>query len=215
MSSAHHRTAAYAAPPRRDWSARGDSNPDLHGLNVPRLPIAPRADDNVERMAGFEPAPQGLEGPQATVTPHSLWYGPVSFTGPSTVRQLSKTPLVRANVTSRLDRFEDKTSPRPDAVFLPHVRPKPKRPSRGSPWKAWFSMNAGPLRRFAPLGVIKRAAALAADPRLCHGSAHTHGDSLDAGQTERPRYRWVLRIGESCRHVSLVHQCTTLTPLCQ
>ena len=26
------------------WSARGDSNPDLHGLNVPRLPIAPRAD---------------------------------------------------------------------------------------------------------------------------------------------------------------------------
>jgi hypothetical protein len=28
-----------------DWSARGDSNPDLHGLNVPRLPIAPRADD--------------------------------------------------------------------------------------------------------------------------------------------------------------------------
>src|SRR2546425_4812286 len=26
----------------------------------------------MERMAGFEPAPQGLEGPQATVTPHSL-----------------------------------------------------------------------------------------------------------------------------------------------
>ena len=25
------------------WSARGESNPDLHGLNVPRLPIAPRA----------------------------------------------------------------------------------------------------------------------------------------------------------------------------
>src|SRR5260370_29131552 len=32
-------------PPRWEWSARGDSNPDLHGLNVPRLPIAPRADD--------------------------------------------------------------------------------------------------------------------------------------------------------------------------
>src|SRR5262245_45451157 len=29
----------------RGWSARGDSNPDLHGLSVPRLPIAPRADD--------------------------------------------------------------------------------------------------------------------------------------------------------------------------
>ena len=44
-------------------------------------------------MAGLEPAPQGLEGPQAAVTPHSLWFGladataehgPVSFTGPST-----------------------------------------------------------------------------------------------------------------------------------
>ena len=29
-----------------EWSARGESNPDLHGLNVPRLPIAPRADRN-------------------------------------------------------------------------------------------------------------------------------------------------------------------------
>ena len=59
-------------------------------------------------MTGFEPVPQGLEGPRATVTPHSLWFGlrvsnpslhagnvecvlhtqaergPVSFTGPST-----------------------------------------------------------------------------------------------------------------------------------
>lgn len=80
------------------WSARGDSNPDLHGLNVPRLPIAPRADGGhvvppggleppphglrarraaltlqresaLERMAGFEPAPQGLEGPQANRYP--------------------------------------------------------------------------------------------------------------------------------------------------
>ena len=26
-------------------------------------------------MTGFEPVPQGLEGPRATVTPHSLWFG--------------------------------------------------------------------------------------------------------------------------------------------
>ena len=65
-------------------------------------------------MAGFEPALQGLEGPRAAVTPHSLWFGPrasnlhlqaehgpVSLTGPSTARQLSKTPLLRA--ASRLD----------------------------------------------------------------------------------------------------------------
>ena len=134
-------------PPHWAWSARGDSNPDLHGLNVPRLPIAPRADGEhvippggleppprglraryaaltlqrgLERMAGFEPAPQGLEGRRATVTPHSLWFGlresnpslragnagcslhtqaergPVSFTGPSTIRRLSKNPLLRA-----------------------------------------------------------------------------------------------------------------------
>ncbi len=151
------------------WSARGDSNPDLHGLNVPRLPIAPRAamvttggfeppldrlstcclcriglhgqlvplggleppphglrarhaaltlQRGVERMTGFEPVPQGLEGPRATVTPHSLWFGlrvshpslhagnvecifhtqaehgPVLLTGPSTSLQFSKTPLL-------------------------------------------------------------------------------------------------------------------------
>ena len=46
-------------------------------------------------MAGLEPAPQGLEGPQAAVTPHSPGFGPgvgtrrpntdpVTFTGPST-----------------------------------------------------------------------------------------------------------------------------------
>ena len=33
------------------------------------------------------------------------------------------------------------------------------------------------------------AAVMAADPRLCHGSAHTHGDALEAGQIEWPRYR--------------------------
>src|SRR5258706_8130566 len=83
------------------WSARGDSNPDLHGLNVPRLPIAPRADDvlvppggleppphglrtrraaftlrrgigRMERMAGLEPPPQGLGGPQAPFPPIRL-----------------------------------------------------------------------------------------------------------------------------------------------
>ena len=31
--------------------------------------------EGLERMTGFEPVPQGLEGPWATVTPHSLWFG--------------------------------------------------------------------------------------------------------------------------------------------
>jgi hypothetical protein len=185
MRSAVFETAAYASSATlgRRWSARGDSNPDLHGLNVPRLPIAPRADGDhgwirttteqaldllplpswatwplvppgglepplhglrgrraaltlrrvgadpeaavtsdqrLERMAGLEPAPQGLEGPQATVTPHSLWFGlrvsnpslragnagcvpphpGRTWTGvvhrPIAIRRLSKTPLMRA-----------------------------------------------------------------------------------------------------------------------
>jgi hypothetical protein len=80
-------------------------------------PMLPLHHISVERMIGFEPIPQGLEGPQAAVTPHSLWFGlPVSNRslrggtaecflhtqaehGPAVrrstdIRQLSKTPLV-------------------------------------------------------------------------------------------------------------------------
>ena len=88
---------------------------------------------------------------------------------PIDIRRLSKNPLLRARQlgpTSPLDRMEDRPSLRPGSRCLAGFRPKQKRPSRGSPQKAWFSMNAGPLRRFAPRGVIERAAALIADPRL-------------------------------------------------
>lgn len=107
------------------WSGfRGPSGPPEVNSVVPQC-WRSRCDrgartSTLERMAGFEPAPQGLEGPQATVTPHSLWFGlrvsnpslragdagciphtqaehgPVSLTGPWTFRQLSKTPLLRA-----------------------------------------------------------------------------------------------------------------------
>lgn len=84
---------AYAVPPHWDWSARGDSNPDLHGLNVPRLPIAPRADGDHGRtrtateqaldllplpdwatwplvpLGGLEPPPHGLRARRAALTP--------------------------------------------------------------------------------------------------------------------------------------------------
>jgi len=75
---------------------------------------------------------------------------------------------------------------RPGPCSLAGSRPKQKRPSRGSPWKAWFSMTAGPLGRFAPLGVVKRARAMVAGR---HGSAHTGGRWLDAGQREWPCWR--------------------------
>ena len=80
--------------------------------------------------------------------------------------------------------FEDKTSPWPGGRSSPHVRPKQKRPSRGSPQKACFSMNAGPLGCF-PLR-IEHAAVGAIDPDRCHGSAHTGGDARGAGQIEWP-----------------------------
>src|SRR5262245_58791819 len=62
-------------------------------LPLPNWATWPWIPSELERMAGFEPAPQGLEGPQATVTPHSPWFGlgshqaehgPVAFTGLST-----------------------------------------------------------------------------------------------------------------------------------
>jgi hypothetical protein len=225
----------------------GGLEPPPHGLRARRAAFTPRREilelipgiepgrrpyqgrrlplhqTSVERMAGLEPAPQGLEGPQATVTPHSPWFGlpvsivdtqaergPVAFTGPGTPvgcqrphscelvwrqRQDSNPdprglearmlPLHHAVVPlSRLDHFRDKTSLRSGARWLPHVRPKQKRPSRGSPQKACFSMNAGPLGRF-PLR-IEHAAIGAVDPDRGHGSTHTGGDARGAGQMEWP-----------------------------
>jgi hypothetical protein len=154
---------------------------------IPGPQAAVTSDQRLERMAGLEPAPQGLEGPRATVTPHSRWFGlrvsnpslragnagcilhtqaergPVAFTGPSTFvscqrprscehirsyrpfwrqRQDSNPdprglearmlPLHHAVVAaSHRDRFRDKTSPRPDAGFLPRVRPKTKKAFQG------------------------------------------------------------------------------------
>ena len=163
-------------------------------------------------MTGFEPVPQGLEGPWATVTPHSLWFGlrvsdpslhagnvecdlhtqaehgPVSFTGPSTsvscqrprsfelvggkgfepnrslgengvtarqrtirsyrpsgdsarirtrTRELWRLGCSRyttlPHVTSRLDLSKTQPPCSLARVPLTGLRPKQKRPSRGSP----------------------------------------------------------------------------------
>lgn len=84
-------------PPRWEWSARGDSNPDLHGLDVPRLPVAPRADGDHGRtrtatgqalnllplpdwatwplvpLGGLEPPPPGLRARHAALTLQRDW----------------------------------------------------------------------------------------------------------------------------------------------
>ncbi len=91
---------AVALRPRFVWSARGDSNPDLHGLNVLRLPVAPRAEVvttggfepptdrlstcrlsqgwatwSVVPLGGFEPPPRGLRARNAALTPQRDWFG--------------------------------------------------------------------------------------------------------------------------------------------
>jgi hypothetical protein len=87
------------------------------------------------------------------------------------------------------DFFKGTTSLRPRPALTRGLPAKTRKAFRGSPQKAWFSMNAGPLGRFALLGALERAAVMASDPRLCHGSAHTLGDSLEAGQVDWPRHR--------------------------
>jgi hypothetical protein len=89
-----------------------------------------------------------------------------------------------ADVTSRLDRFRRQILPVIWRELSPSARPKQKRPSRGSPQKACFSMTAGPLGRVASL--IKRATEVAIRPGFDHGSRHDGSDSR-AGQIAWPR----------------------------
>lgn len=198
-------------------------------------------------MAGLEPAPQGLEGPQATVTPHSPWFGPwyqSLIPRPNADRWRSPAQELLSVVKDPCSfelvggkGFEPNRSmgervygPSADhplvppsrrqdfslawpALSPPHVRPKQKRPSRGSPQKACFSMNAGPLGCF-PLR-IEHAAVGAIDPDRCHGSAHTGGDSRGAGQIEWPCQRRALRVEEHSSQRKPRAQCTSACFYCQ
>jgi hypothetical protein len=83
----------------------------------------------LERMTGFEPVPQGLEGPWATVTPHSLWFGTVSCQRPRCVELSSK----RTHVTYVSTASKTQISRGLARVLPTSFRPKQKRPSRGSP----------------------------------------------------------------------------------
>ena len=153
--------------------------------------------EGMERMTGFEPVPQGLEGPWATVTPHSLWHRR---------RQFSKTPLFRASpycpsgdsARSRTRTHELwrlgcsryttlPTSSHVSTVAKTHPSSEPgpclstgrgqnKKGLLGDrPRRPGFSMSADPLGRFALLAAIDRAA-VAIDPRLSGGYRHAdHG----------------------------------------
>ena len=82
-------------PARSGWSARGDSDPDLHGLNVPRLPIAPRADDDrheLVRPTGIEPVPPRWQRGMLLHTQAER--GPVGLTGPIAIPSVVKEPAL-------------------------------------------------------------------------------------------------------------------------
>jgi hypothetical protein len=108
-------------PPRGlDAIAFGRDRDRTRTSAIPGPQAAVTSDQRMERMAGIEPAPQGLEGLQAAVTPHSLWFGlrvtipsfrvgnaacalhtqAERWTGvvhrPIAILRFSKTPLVRA-----------------------------------------------------------------------------------------------------------------------
>ena len=146
---------------------------------------------------------------------------------PIDVRQLSKTRSLRAwwaardsnpiaalgPAASRLDRFQKTEPPRDLAEVFFRASGQNKRPSRGSPWKAWFSMKAEPLGRFTLR--IEHAAVVAIDPRLNHESAHTDGGSLGGGQIEWPSWRWALRVEEHSSQRKPRHQCRRASIDCQ
>ena len=142
-------TAAKLVPP-------GGLEPPPHGLRARHaaltlqrgVELIPGVGSALERMTGFEPVPQGLEGPWATVTPHSLWiglrvsnpslhagdmecslhtqaeHGPVLFAGPSTSFGCQRPPLLRAGGrqgirTQRLPRGERVYGPSADHPLVP------------------------------------------------------------------------------------------------
>ena len=144
-------------PLMTSWWAARDSNPSAplgeNGVTARQRTI--RSYRPLATAPGFEPGPTSFGGSDASVQPRCRCH-------------LTCRPIRRHNL------------PLAWPILLPGLRPKQKRPSRGSPQKACFSMSADPLRRFAPLAAIRRAA-MAIDPGLCHGSRHTPGQSRRSG----------------------------------
>jgi hypothetical protein len=87
---------------------------------------------------GFEPnrslGENGFTARQRTIRSYRPWRQRQDSNPDPRGLEARMLPLHHAVVgASPLDRFRDKTPHSPDAGFLPCVRPKPKRPSRGSP----------------------------------------------------------------------------------
>jgi hypothetical protein len=160
------------------WDGRlaGDSNPDLHGLNVPRLPIAARA----------RPATLGTWNASSTPRPNmDRCCSPAhrhrcGFQRPHSSRvggrQGTRTQALPSGRTT-----VSKTQPPSDLAHSSSgLEAKTKRPSRGSPQKACFSMSAVPLGRLTLHAAIERAGP-AIGPRVRNESRHTPGHSWRRG----------------------------------
>jgi hypothetical protein len=113
-----------------NWSARGDSNPDLHGLSVPRLPIAPRA-DVLDRPTGMHLHTQAEHGPVSITGPSipsvfkdpalSSWWAardsnPITPIGENGVTARQRTIRSYRPAIRTAERFNDKHLPRPSGA---------------------------------------------------------------------------------------------------
>ena len=107
---------------------------------------------SVERMVGLEPTPQGLEGPQATATPHSLWFG-LRVSNPSLRAgnaECSSTPRPNAGRWAhRPDRHSRQLSKNP---LLRAVGGKGFEPNRPPEGRTGLRPVSGPSARTARLG---------------------------------------------------------------
>jgi hypothetical protein len=195
------------------WSEWRDSNPHLKAWKARRQPlphIRPGSASVSIVDTQTEHGPVAFTGPGTPVScqrPHSCelaWRQRQDSNPDPRGLEARMLPLHHAVVVaSHLDGLRDKPPHGLTRAFCRASDQKQKRPSRGSPQKACFSMNAGPLGCF-PLR-IERAAIGAIDPDRCHGSTHTGGDSRGAGQMEWPSWRRALRVEENSSQRNLGH----------
>ena len=109
-------------PPRWVVSARRDSNPNLHGLSVPRLPVAPRADGDHGRSRRLD-TPRMRQSSRCRCSGYVV-IGPFGWTRTTTAR--GKNPACSVDTTKGWSEWRD-SNPHLKAWKarrqpLPHIR---------------------------------------------------------------------------------------------
>jgi hypothetical protein len=133
--SARSERAASAVAPRAGTGPSGWTRTTTTRVKGPACCVD--TTEGVERMAGFEPAPQGLEGPQAAVTPHSRWFGLSSHPG------RTRTGIVHRSITTSVGCQRTRSCERVNSC-RPHVTSRPiRRQNFPATWPALLSRAGG------------------------------------------------------------------------